>query len=75
MLLYIRAKGILEDEGQLSYYGPFDESEIEERLNDAYADLLVAFNEIDAVLLSLAETAHMYINPREFWMTQLAAHS
>ncbi len=68
---YILEEEILTDAS--SYYGPFDESELTERLNDAYADLLTgAKSNIDAVELTDEEAAKIYINPREFWMSQLA---
>ncbi|MDB5716120.1 MAG: hypothetical protein JWO15_3517 [Sphingomonadales bacterium] len=68
---YIREQN--SDLGELAYHGPFEESEMQERLNDAYADLLASgLANLDDVLLSEAEAVRMYINPREFWMTQLA---
>lgn len=58
---------------ELAYYGPFEPSEIQERLNDQFADLLASgLANIDAVSLTDEEAANMYINPREFWMIQLA---
>lgn len=68
---YIREKNTKLDE--LAYYGPFEEFEIEERLNDAFADYMAEGGaNIDGVLLSFSEACNMYINPREFWMSQLA---
>lgn len=58
---------------ELAYYGPFEASEIQERVNDTFADFMAEDGkEIEGVLLSLAETSAMYINPREFWMSQLS---
>lgn len=67
---------ILEENSKLNekaLYGPFSEEEIEERLNDAFADLMASgLANIDAVSLTDEEVATLYINPREFWMEQLA---
>lgn len=58
---------------ELALYGPFEESEIEERLNDRFADLMAeGLANIDAVTLTDEEAATVYINPREFWMERLA---
>lgn len=59
--------------GEEALYGPFDESEIQERLNDAFADLMASgLANINAVSLTDEEAATRYINPREFWIEQLA---
>ena len=61
------------DLGEVALYGPFEESDIRERLNDSFSDLLAGnLTNIDAVFLTDKEAAKVYINPREFWMTQLA---
>lgn len=70
-LLYIQEEDTELDE--VAYYGPFEDTEIEERLNDAFADYMAeGLANINAVELTDAEAADIYINPREFWMTQLA---
>lgn len=67
---------ILEENPKLNekaFYGPFSEEEIGERLNDAFADLMASgLANLDAVSLTDEEVAKLYINPREFWMEQLA---
>lgn len=56
-------------------YGPFEESELAERLNDRFADLMADDGaNIEAVEMSDSYTRrkNWYINPREFWMDRLA---
>lgn len=56
------------------YYGPFDATEDQERVNDAFADLLEADRlEVQSVLITDEEAATLDINSREFWMEQLSA--
>jgi hypothetical protein len=55
-----------------AYFGPFSADEIDERVNDAYADLLAGCGEVDALVLTDKQADAMYVNPREYWMTQLA---
>ncbi len=56
-----------------AYYGPFSEEEIEQRLNDRFADLMASgLANLDAVEMTDEEAAKFYINSREFWMNQLA---
>lgn len=55
------------------YYGPFEPTEDQERVNDAFADLLEADRlEVQSVYITDEEAATLDINPREFWMEQLA---
>lgn len=67
---------IQEDKPHLNkeaLYGPFDQDEIQERLNDRFADYMASDKaNIDAISLTDEEAAAVYINPREFWMSQLA---
>lgn len=60
-----------EDQGAL--FGPFNEAELEERLNDVYADALAQIADIDAEELTDEEADEFYINSREFWMRQVDA--
>ena len=55
------------------YFGPFEEGELTERLNDAYADLLAACGSLEEIELSDAEADKIYINPKEYWMNQVSA--
>lgn len=69
---YIEHEDIQTPANGIAYFGPFEESELTERLNDAYADLLAGGGNVDAVDMTDAEAAAIYINPREYWMEQLA---
>lgn len=61
---------------ELAFYGPFKESEVVERLNDAFADFMAEGGaNIDAIVMSDEEASAYYINPREFWMEQLATYT
>lgn len=56
-----------------AFYGPFEPCEMQERLNDQFADLLASgLANVNAVTLTDEEAATVYINPRAFWMDQLA---
>lgn len=67
---YIREYDI---ERKYAFYGPFKRREIDERLQDVYAELLAnTLSEVDAVKLSRKEAKQIYINPRAVWMLQLA---
>lgn len=55
------------------YFGPFPMSEEEVRVNDAYADNLEADGlEVYSIVMTDEQAAMYHINPREFWMNQLA---
>jgi hypothetical protein len=71
MKFYIEHEDIQTPANGIAYFGPFEESELTERLNDAYADLLAGSGDVDAVELTDAQAAAVYINPREYWMEQL----
>lgn len=56
-----------------AFYGPFSADEEETRLFDAFADQLEASgSELYTVELNDKEEKKYHINPREFWMAQLA---
>lgn len=55
-----------------AFFGPFTEDEIDERINDAYANLLAGVGNIEVYVMSDEEVAEYYINSREYWMEQLA---
>lgn len=55
------------------YYGPFLPEEEQERVNDEYADLLEADRlEVYSIHMTDEEAATCCVNPREFWMNELA---
>lgn len=59
---------------EIAYYGPFEESEIHERLNDAFADLMASgLANLNSFEMTDKEAECHYINPRAFWMEQLAS--
>lgn len=71
---YIEHEDIQTPENGTAYFGPFEESEMDERLNDTYADLLAGSGNVDGVLFTDAEAEAIgYINPRAYWMEQLAS--
>lgn len=69
---YIWHQDLQTSENGEAYFGPFSEAEIGDRVNDAYADLLAGVGNIDAVLLTRRFARKIYINPRQYWMDQLA---
>lgn len=69
---YIRHEDIKHPSNGVAFFGPFEESELTERLNDRYADLMADGSELDAFWLTDEEVKDMYINTRDYWMTQLA---
>lgn len=72
MAHYIREDN--EHLNESAYYGPFDESELDDRLNDSFADFMAEGGaEISSFEMSDEEAAKYYVNPREFWMSQIAA--
>lgn len=55
-----------------TYYGPFDKSEEDVRVNDAYAEYLEASgSEIFSTLMSDEEAKKHFINTADFWRSQL----
>lgn len=54
-----------------TYYGPFEEGEIEERMNDEYATGLALFGRLSAVSMSEEDLTIFYVYPAEFWYEQL----
>lgn len=58
--------------GEPAWFGPFKKRELNDRLNDSYADLL-AYNcdELEAVKLSWFQARGLeYIASREYWLEQ-----
>lgn len=72
MAFYIRHEDTQTPENGVAYFGPFAEDEMTERLNDAYGDLLAGCGDLDEEILTDEEAAGIYINPRQYWMDQLA---
>lgn len=68
---YIYHEDLQNPENGVAYFGPFPEEELEERLHDAYADLLAGVGNLDGEILEDREAEKMYINPPEFWYEQL----
>lgn len=54
-----------------TFYGPFEEGEIEERMHDEYATGLALFGRLTAVSLSEDDKDIFYVHPAEFWYEQL----
>lgn len=52
----------------VAYFGPFNTNDLEDYVNDAYADLLAGVGEVDVV----DEPAPGYVNPKSYWDEQLA---
>lgn len=71
MTWYILHEDLQTPTNGVAYFGPFDESELTTRLNDAYANLLAGCGNLDEVELTDAEAAAIYINPRDYWMEQV----
>lgn len=69
---YLLHEDLQTPENGFAYFGPFSDDEIDERANDAYAELLAGVGNLDDVDLTDKEAAKIYINPREFWMEQLS---
>lgn len=78
--IYIRAvrsdwSGPVEEILEEFFYGPFSAEEEQERVNDAFADMLEADRlEVESILMTDEEAKTCTINSREFWMTQLALY-
>jgi hypothetical protein len=70
--LYIIHEDLETPSNGIGIFGPFGESEIVERMNDAYADGLASFGSVDVIKLTDLRARRMYINSREYWMEQLA---
>ena len=71
---YIEHEDVQTPDNGTAYFGPFDEAEMDERLNDTYADLLAGSGNVDGVVFTDAEAEAIgYINPRTYWMQQLAS--
>lgn len=68
---YIRHEDVQTPENGIALFGPFEEDEVQDRLCDAYADLLAGCGNVDGVQLTDKAAARLYINPREYWMQQL----
>lgn len=68
---YILHEDVKNPENGFAFFGPFDKSEIEDRINDAYADLIIQCGDVDVVKMTSTQAARYYINPREFWMKEL----
>lgn len=62
---YIR---IEDRNGGVCLFGPFPESEIDQRLNDEFADLEAEdLSNVDGIRRSDREMRDLYINPPESW--------
>jgi hypothetical protein len=62
---YIRE---VDREGRTALYGPFPEDEINDRLNDEYADMLEAdLANVDAIIRSDRQMRGLFINSPESW--------
>jgi len=61
-----------EIEGDQSFFGPFRKRELDERLNDSYADFLASdCDELEAVKLSRKQVKQLeFVAPRSFWVEQ-----
>jgi len=58
---------------EIALYGPFSDEEVGGLLNDAFADAMASGGaDIEEVRLTDEDASKHYINPREFWMRQLA---
>ena len=74
MAYYIFHEDIQTPENGIAYFGPFGDDEIFERVNDGVADTFAGSGNVDVIELDDAQAAAIgYINPRSFWMAQLAA--
>lgn len=73
MALYIEHEDIQTPSNGRAVFGPFDEAEVTERVNDAYADLLAGSGNVDVVELTDSEAGEIYVNPRAYWLEQLAS--
>lgn len=71
MKFYIRHEDVKMPENGVAYFGPFHESELYVRLNDAYADALAECGNVDVVRLSKWKSRKLFINSREFWLEQV----
>lgn len=80
---YIRHEDLQTPENGVAYFGPFSAEEVGERVNDAYADLLAGSGNVDVVDQrevfgtdspdnGADPASWTYVNPRAYWMTQLA---
>lgn len=55
----------------IALFGPFkDDHEVTVAINDAYADLLAASGDLDAVELTDEEASKMCINSADWWFEQ-----
>lgn len=69
---YIEHEDVQIPSNGIAYFGPFASDEMTERLNDAYADILAGGGNVEEVYLDDGKASKIYINPREYWMEQLA---
>ena len=58
-----------DPEDGVAYFGPFDNDDPEDYANDAYADLLAGFGEVEVVDEVAPDT---YVNPMSYWVAQRA---
>lgn len=69
---YLLHEDLQTPQNGVAYFGPFGDDEIDERANDAYADLLAGVGNLEDVDLTDEDAAKIYVNPPEFWMEQLS---
>lgn len=69
--LYICHVDSQTPENGIAFFGPFGDDEIEDRLNDAFADLLSGAGDVSCVELTQIEAQDLVSNTREYWMEQL----
>lgn len=53
----------------IAYFGPFDEADPHDYANDAYADMLAGFGNVEVIDEVPANT---YVNPPAYWAARLA---
>jgi hypothetical protein len=70
MAFYIHEINEIEDAS--AYYGPFPENELDERINDNYAEALAMLGgDLEVVELTDEDVKDLYVNPPSFWTEQL----
>lgn len=71
-MIFFNDTYILHDEyKKQTYYGPFSEGEVQERLHDPFSLDLTLTGRLMAVCLSEDELDIFYVYPAEFWYSQL----
>lgn len=64
---------VVEDDPDVgvAYFGPFDHSEIETRLNDEFGESLSDSGRVEIVELSEEEAQDVIVNTRDYWFKAL----